>query len=149
MKNIIKLLSGIIFCLFISSLSLAQSDERVFKSGDYWDVSAIEVMDGQWLNYADHLANSWRSSMEFAKSKAWIKDYKVIVNTHARDGEADLYLITIFEEWPTKEEEDKRYKAWMEWSEESLATMEKESGERVQMRRLMSDSLLQELHFRK
>ena len=46
--------------------------ERVFKSGDYREVSSITVVDGQWLNYAKNLSIRWRDSQEFAKSKGWI-----------------------------------------------------------------------------
>jgi hypothetical protein len=136
-------------CLFglLSFNALAQ-DERVYKNGDYWEVSAIEVVDGQWLNYAKHLSGQWQSSMEFAKSKGWISGYKMLINQHPRDGEPDMYLITMFEEMATRAQEDERYKAYMEWAKSSMADMEEASGERVVMRRLSGDSLLREVTFR-
>lgn len=109
MKNTIKIFTSIVISLLTLSSFSAMAEDRAFKSGDYWDVSEIEIMDGQWVNYTQHLAEGWRSSQEFAKSKGWIKDYKVLVNVHARDGEADLYLITVFDNWVSPDEEDKRY----------------------------------------
>ncbi|GAC15814.1 hypothetical protein [Aliiglaciecola lipolytica] len=148
MKKVTNLIYGVIICLLTFSSSSLMADERVFKNGDYWEVTSVEIEDGQWLTYAKHLADEWRSSMEFAKSKKWIKEYKVVYNVHARDGEADLYLITIFDKWASLEEEESRFTEWMEWSKESLSKLEEESGDRAKIRRLMSDSLLQELHFR-
>jgi hypothetical protein len=148
MKRTFKLLIVVVAYFFAVSSFNTMADERVFEEGDYWEIAAIEVKDGHWLDYGNHLANEWRSSMEFAKSKGWITDYKVISNLHPRDGEATLYLVTIFTDWATAEENDKRYAAWMEWTQQSLDKIEEQSGERVTMRRIMGEQLMQELTFR-
>ncbi|MFT5542871.1 MAG: hypothetical protein ACI97K_001989 [Glaciecola sp.] len=142
--------SGMFICLLslLSFNSLAQEDERVFKNGDYWEVSSITVVDGQWQNYAIHLSNRWRDSMEFAKTKGWINGYKVLTNEYPRNNEPDLYLITMFGEMATKAQEDERYKAYMEWSKSTIAEMQEGSGERVVMRHLSGDVLLREVTFR-
>ncbi len=141
--------AGIAICFMsMMTFNVFAEDERVYKNGDYWEVSSIKVADGQWLNYAKHLSKQWRDSMEFAKSKGWIKGYKVVVNQYPREDEPDLYLITMFEEMATKAQEDERYKAYMEWSKASMAEMQKGSGERVAMRHLGSNSLLREVTFR-
>ena len=136
------------FLFSLLTFNALAEDERVYKNGDYWEVTGIEVMDGQWLNYANHLKGQWRDSLEFAKSNGWITGYKILINKYARDGEADMYLISTFEEMATKAQEDERYKAYMEWSKSTIAKMEKGSGERVVMRHLLSDSLLREVTFR-
>lgn len=131
--------------LYICSLQvLAQSDELPYTAGNYWEVSAIEVMPGQSLNYAHHLANNWKKYMAFAKEKEWIVDYKVLGNIHAREGEPDLYLITVFKDWVSNEEYDRRYDEYIEYMETTNKELEKESGERVVMRKLKSDILLME-----
>ncbi|NDV91764.1 hypothetical protein GTH32_11265 [Alteromonas sp. 345S023] len=148
MKRTFKLFI-VVVAYFIAVTSFnTMADERVFKEGNYWEIAAIEVKDGHWLNYGNHLANEWRSSMEFAKSKGWIVDYKVISNLHPRDGEASLYLLTIFTDWASEAENEERYAAWIEWSKKSLDKMEEQSGERVTMRRIMGEQLMQELTFR-
>jgi hypothetical protein len=132
---------------FLAFNALAE-DERVFKNGNYWEVSSIEVVDGQWLNYATHLKGMWRKSMEFSKSNGWISDYKIIINQHPRKGEPDMYLISIFSEMATKKQEDERYEAYIKWSKSTIAKMEQESGERMVMRHLSGNSLLREVTFR-
>jgi len=147
-KALITKSSMLICLLSLLSFNALAKDDRVFKNGDYWEVSSITVVDGQWLNYAKHLSTKWRDSQEFAKSKGWINGYKVIINQYPRDGEPDMYLITMFEEMATKAEEDKRYEAYIKWSKSTIAEMEEGSGKRVVMRHLSGNSLLREVTFR-
>ena len=148
MKALITKSSLFICLLSLLSFNALAEDERVFKNGDYWEVSSITVVDGQWLNYAKHLSTRWRDSQEFAKSKGWISGYKVIINQYARNGEPDMYLITMFESMTTKAQEDERYNAYMKWAKSSMADMAADSGERVVMRHLSGDSLMREVTFR-
>ena len=136
--------------MFLSLLSfnVLADDERVFKNGDYWEVSSITIVVGQWLNYAKHLSTKWRDSQEFSKSKDWINGYKVIINQYPRDCEPGMYLITMLEAMATKAQEDERYKSYMEWSKSTIAKIEESSGERVVMHHLSDDSLFREVSFR-
>ncbi|MEG3767478.1 hypothetical protein [Alteromonas sp. 14N.309.X.WAT.G.H12] len=131
--------------LYICSLQVvAQSDDLPYTAGNYWEVSGIEVMPGQTLNYAHHLAKNWKKYMAFAKEKEWIVDYKVLGNIHPREGEPDLYLITVFKDWVSNEEYDKRYDEYVAYMETTNKELEEQSGERVVMRKLKSDMLLME-----
>ena len=145
--KILKTTTLALLLSFLAFNALAE-DERVYKNGNYWEVSAIEIVDGQWLNYATHLKGKWRDSMEFAKSNGWISDYKMLINLHPRNGEPDMYLISIFSEMATQAQEDERYEAYMKWSKSTIAKMEEDSGERMVMRHLSGDSLLREVTFR-
>ena len=148
-KSVNKLILTLFFVtssFTLSSSVLAQ--EWPMKGGDFWEVSAIDVADGAGLKYSKWLASEWRKNLEFAKSKGWIKDYKVLANNYPRKGEADLYLIRIMESIPTGAEGEERSKEWVKWMEKSVAKMQEESGNRAEYREVMSSSLLQEMHFR-
>ena len=132
--------------LTVSSSVLAQ--EWPMTGGDYWEVSAIDVKDGAGLKYSNWLASEWRKNLEFAKSKGWIKDYKVLSNVYPRKGEASLYLIRIMEGIPTGAESEERGKQWVEWMNKTVDKMQEESGNRAEYREVMSESLLQRMHFR-
>ncbi len=137
--------------LAVSGLALSSNvmaQEWPMKGGDFWEVSAIDVADGAGLKYANWLASEWRKNLEFAKSKGWIKDYKVLANNYPRKGEADLYLIRIMDRIATGPEGEERAKEWVKHMEKSMAKMQEESGNRAEYREVMSSSLLQELHFR-
>ena len=126
----------------------ALAEEWPFVSGDYWEVTGIDIKDGGGWKYANWLASEWRENQEFAKSNGWIKNYMVIANVYARSDEPDIYLLTVREDIPSGAEGEERYKAYMEWKKKSIEKMQAESGNRAEYRTVMSDSLLQILNFR-
>ena len=73
-----------------ASLSLAfampalAQDSWPMESGDYVEVSSIEIDDGHGLEYAQFLASSWKRNQEFAKAQGWITGYEVLTNEFAR-----------------------------------------------------------------
>jgi len=141
-----------IFALGAASMMfavVASAEEWPFVQGDYWEVSGIHLKDGGGLKYAEWLAGEWRKNQEFAKSKGWIKGYKVISNVYPRAGEPDLYLVTISDSIISGAESEKRQAEYMAWQKKSLAQMQEESGNRAEYREVMSGSLLQELNFRR
>lgn len=112
--------------------------------GSYWDVSAVDVVDGQDAAYVDYLATRWKSSQEFAKRKGYIDSYHVLTNEYARAGEPDLYLVVVYKKWyDTAEQERQRreYEAFMKADQRKLIA---ESGERVTIRKLAGSMLLRE-----
>ena len=126
----------------------AAAQELSYTPGTYWEISMIDVEDGKEEDYADFLADQWRASQQFAKSKGYIKDYHVLANSNRRDGEPDLYLITEFERmYDTAEElrQQKEYEAFMKRDTRALA---RESGQRGTMRKLTGSMLLRELNLR-
>lgn len=126
----------------------AQDDGYPLTSGDFWEVTGIEIKPGGGLYYANHLADKWRASQEFAKSKGWIKDYKVLSNYHNRSGEPDLYLITVMESLPNGPEGEAQGEEFRAWAEASTAQLVSENLDRAEFREVMGTSLMQELNFK-
>jgi hypothetical protein len=148
-----KPIRNIVLALALSAASMtlatsAFAQEWPLAGGDYWDVAGIDVKDGGDLKYASWLATEWKANAEFAKSKGWIKDYKIFANTHPRSGEPDLYLVRVMETVVSGPEGEKRSKEYQEWSKKTMEQMETESGNRAEFREVLSSSLLQELLFR-
>lgn len=135
------------FSIFATSIAQAQ-DEPPFIGGDYWEVTGVKISDGAGLKYSRWLASEWRENSEFAKSQGWIKDFMVISNVHTRSDEPDVYLIVVFENMATVQENEERRKKWLDWAEKSMDKMAEESGNRAEYRTVMSTSLLQHLKFR-
>jgi hypothetical protein len=127
----------------------ASAQEWPLQMGDYRDVAGIKLKDGGSLKYAQWLASEWRENQEFAKSKGWIKDYKLISNAYPRAGEPDKYLVTITESLGSGPEGRKRAEEERAWKKKSIAQMREESGNRAEYREVMSNSLLQEMTFTK
>lgn len=145
-----NLLGGLalgILAAILSSNTFAD-DEWPLYGADYWDVTAIDVKDGGSWEYANWLATEWRKNSEFAKSKGWIKDYMILQNTHARKGEADLYIIRVIDSVVSGAEGEKRQAEYAAWSEKSEEDMVEESGDRAEYREVTSSQLMQVMKFR-
>jgi hypothetical protein len=127
----------------------ADAEEWPLVQGDYWDVTAVHIKDGGAFAYANFLAGEWRENQEMAKSKGWIKSYKILANPYARKGEPDLFLVTVTDRIASGPESEKRQAEYMEWKKKTISQMEKESGNRAEFREIGSSELLQELTFRK
>ena len=127
----------------------AVAQEWPFVQGDYWEVTGIDIKDGGGLKYSNWLASEWRENLEFSKSRGWIKDYKVFSNVYARSNEPDIYLITITDKIASGAESEARQNEYIAWRKKTIEQMQSESGNRAEYRTVMSDSLLQELKFRK
>jgi hypothetical protein len=123
----------------------AAAQDLPFTYGDYWEVSEISVDDGGNAAYADFLANEWKKSQEFAKSKGWINGYHVLANLDKRSGEPDYYLVTQFSHMPDAAEAAARDKAYSAYMAKSVRQMEAESGDRAKYRHVMGSELLGEM----
>ena len=127
----------------------ASAQEVPLIPGDYWECAEIDVLDGQFSNYADYLANRWRTNQEFAKSKGWIKDYMVFSTINARANEPDLYLCSVFERQPTAAEQMAREKEFDAFMQTNARKEDAAFAARGPMRKVGGSMLLQRQLFRK
>ena len=127
----------------------AAAQDFPVKGGDYWTVGEITIDDGHFGDYADHLAGLYRKSVDFQKSKGWIKASYILANVNKREGEPDLYLITIADRPTTPAEDDQRAKETNAYLQSSARQGDAESGARAKYRHLGGSMLLQEQVYRK
>jgi hypothetical protein len=149
-KAVAKGLLVLTLCSVAAAIPMrATADDWPLIQGDFWEVTGVHLKDGGALTYSNFLATEWKADQEFAKSKGWIKAYMVLSNGYNRKGEPDLYLITISERLPSGTEGEKRTDEYMDWKKKSQSQLQKESGNRLEVREIESNLLLQELKFRK
>ena len=117
--------------------------------GDYWTVSEITIDDGHFGDYADHLAGLYRKSIDFQKSKGWIKASYMLANVNKRVGEPDLYLVTIADRPSTPAEDESRNKEINAYLQSSDRQGDSQSGARAKYRHLGGTMLLQEQVYRR
>jgi hypothetical protein len=134
--------------LFVS-LSATAQDENPWKAGNYWNVTGIHVKDGGGLKYAQYLATEWVRNQEYAKSQGWISDFMVLSNTHPREGEPNLYLVTISPSLPSSDEADKRGQMSREFNKTTIAQMQSQSAGRAEIREVGGQMQLRQLVLRK
>ena len=140
-----KLTLGAIGAAAVLCATPVSAQELPLKSGDFWDVSSVTIDDGHFGDYADYLAGQYRKNMEFQKSKGWIKGYYILANANKRQGEPDLYLVTVFDHVTTPAEDIQREKEANAFLQQTTRQSIAGSGQRATYRHLGSDMLLQEL----
>jgi hypothetical protein len=131
--------------LLLSAVPATAQNANPWKAGNYWTVNGIEVKDGSNLTYANYLAGEWQKQQEFAKSKGWISSYHVLSNPQRRQGEPDIYLVTVTDRMVGTDEGDKRsaeMRAHMQMTQEQ---MQAASGKRAEYRTSLSSMMLREL----
>jgi hypothetical protein len=122
----------------------AQDNPNPWKSGNYWNISGIEVKEGYSLTYAKHLADVWQKQQDFAKSKGWISGYHVLTNPFPRRGEPDIYLITISDRMVGSDEADKRGAEMRAHMKMTAEQMQAAAGQRAEYRTNVSNMQLRE-----
>ena len=140
-----KLMLAALGAVTMTAAVPAAAQELPLNPGDYWDITSVKVDDGHFGEYADFLADKFRKTNEYAKSKGWIKGYHILSNVNQRNGEADLYLVTIFDHVPTPAEQmarDKEMNAFLASDDRKEIAG---SGARATYRHLTGDELLEEL----
>jgi hypothetical protein len=125
------------------SASFAQSSS--YTPGTVWTFSSIKIEPGQFENYMDYLANTWKKSNEFGKKEGNLVSYHVFAVNNPRNGEPDLILAIESKDYLTNAEQlalQKKYEAFMAMDQRKLDAA---GGERKVMRHLAGSMELQEL----
>ena len=125
----------------------AAAQDLPLVGGDYWDVTSVKIDDGHFGDYADFLANRFRSDNEYAKSKGWIKAYYIFSNVNNRSDEPDLYLVTVSDHVATPAEQIARNKDINAHNQSNDRKEISSSGQRATFRHITADMLLQQLVF--
>jgi hypothetical protein len=150
LNDLKRLALGMVGALALAvSVPATAQDENPWKAGNYWNVSGIHVKDGGGLKYAQYLATEWVKMQEYSKSQGWISDFMVLSNTHPREGEPNLYLITIAPSLPSSDEADKRGRMMREFNKTTIAQMQAQSAGRAEFREVGSQMQLRQLVLRK
>ena len=150
LNDLKKFALGVVGALLLAvSLPATAQEENPWKAGNYWNVSGIHVKDGGGLKYAQYLATEWVKMQEYAKAQGWISDFMVLSNTHPREGEPNLYLITIAPSLPSSDEADKRGRMMREFNKTTIAQMQAQSAGRAEFREVGSQMQLRQLVLRK
>jgi hypothetical protein len=132
--------------LLIGASAFAQASS--YTPGTVWNFSNIQIEPGQFENYMDFLATTWKKSNEFGKKEGNIVSYHVFQVNNPRNGEPDLILAIESKDYLTNAEQlalQKKYEAFMAMDQRK---MQAAGGERKVMRKLVGNMELQELNLK-
>lgn len=124
--------------------ALAQDTSR-YTPQRVWYVTGIDVLDGQFENYMNWLATEWKQFRTIAAKEGIESGYHVLINNSPREGEPDLYLVTINKDFVKIAEGlafEKKVNAAMKKDRKQFET---ESAGRAPMRKVLSTLELTEV----
>lgn len=147
MKMIKSIFAGTAMMVAVAMVTptTVMAQESSYKPGTVWEASRIEVLPGQFENYMDYLATTWKKVQELGKAEGIVVDYHVLATNNARAGEPDLILIIEYKDYRTTAQQEafrKKANAMLAQDERKAAAA---SGERTKMRELMGSVEYQEL----
>ena len=110
-----------------------------------WTFSNIKIEPGQFENYMDFLAKTWKKTNEFGVKEGYIVSYHVFQVNNPRSNEPDLILAIEGKDYYSNAQlldQQKKFEAYMA---KDARKMTAESGDRKSMRKLDGGMELQEL----
>lgn len=140
-----------IAAMFMLSTAAVPTAAQQQPSGDIytpqrvWYVTGIDVNDGQFENYMGWLATEWKQFRAIAAKEGIETGYHVLVNNAPREGEPDLYLVTINKDFVPIAQGlafEKKLNAAMQKDRKQFDT---ESGARAPMRKVLGTMELTEM----
>lgn len=137
--------AGAAMLIAAAQVTPVMAQESSYKPGTVWQAGRIDVLPGQFENYMDYLATTWKKVQEMGKAEGMVVDYHVLATNNARAGEPDLILIVEYKDYMTtaqQEAMEKKVNALLSQDNRRASTA---SGERGKMREQLGSVEYQEL----
>ncbi|MEO7602356.1 MAG: hypothetical protein ABIS39_03705 [Sphingomicrobium sp.] len=138
-------MKSIIVAGALLAASPAIGQDSSYKPGTVWESSYIKVLPGQFENYMDYLATSWKKVQELGKREGAVVDYHVLSTNNARQGEPDLILIVEYRDYRTTAQQEALRKKVNAMLAQDDRTAGAASAARGPMRELLGSREYQEL----
>ncbi|MFM5885529.1 MAG: hypothetical protein ACKOQ3_09440 [Novosphingobium sp.] len=145
MKTIKTILTGTALAIAVALSAPAAAQESSYKPGTVWQVSEIKVLPGQFENYLDYLATTWKKIQEAGKAEGMVVEYHVLSLDNSRANEPDLVLVVEYKDYLTTAQQEamqKKVNALLAQDNRGAATA---AAGRTKMREPMGSQAYQEL----
>ncbi len=140
-----SIMAGAAMIVAVGMASPAMAQESSYKPGTVWEVGRIDVLPGQFENYMDWLATTWKKIQEMGKAEGVVVDYHVLATNNPRAGEPDLILVVEYKDYQTTAQQEamrSKVNALLAQDNRKAVTA---SGERGKMREQLGSTEYQEL----
>jgi hypothetical protein len=143
-----KILAAAAIAAAVSFGSGAIAQESSYTRGNVLQISAIDIKDGQFENYVDYLAKTWKKIQELGVKEGVVVSYRVWQVNDARAGEPDVYLAIEYKDYRTTAQTDAFNKKVQALLAADPHQLDKASGDRGTMRSLAGQMEMQELELK-
>lgn len=110
MKTLKALLAASAMMIAATSVTPAAAQESSYKYGTVWQVSELTVLPGQFENYMDFLATTWKKVQELGKAEGVVVEYHVLTLNDARKGEPNVVLVVEYKDYQTTAQQESMQK---------------------------------------
>jgi hypothetical protein len=145
MKSMKALFTGTALLVAAALATPAMAQESSYTPGTVWEASRIDVMPGQFENYMDYLATTWKKIQEMGKKEGVVVSYRVLAVNNPRAGEPDLILLIEYKDYMTTAQQEamrKKVQAALSIDNRGAAAG---NAERMKMRESLGSTEYQEL----
>lgn len=90
-----RILLAVVLALGLGASVQAQ-EALPYTEGPVAEVTAVDVVDGEFDNYMQYLQSQYKPVLEAQKKAGIIVEYAVYQNQTGSDEDADLYLVVVY-----------------------------------------------------
>jgi len=123
----------------------ASAQDSSYTPGSVWNFSYITVEPGQFENYMDYLAKSWKKGQDYGVKEGDVVSYHVFQINNARAGEPDLILAIETKDYLTTAQQLAVQQKFEKFMAQDAHKLDAGMGDRKAMRKLSGGMELQEL----
>jgi hypothetical protein len=139
-------LAGLLSIVALSGSVVAA--DRPYTEGAVVNVSAVRTEPGMFEEYMKYLAGPYKQSMEEQKKAGVIIDYAIYAAIPRREGDPDLYLITVYKNMAALDDLDAKTDAITEKIFGSMDQQTSATVARGKLRTLVGSELIRELNLK-
>ena len=131
-------------CLSLAG-SIALADEHPYAEGPVLDVARIRTVEGKFEDYMKFVSTTWKQGQELAKKAGYVISYEVLLVAPRGPDDPDILLVTRYKNWAALDGWIAKQDEVSRQTEGSAAAAEKSATDRNSIRRVLGDTVMQEL----
>lgn len=132
--------------LLCASASLVAQEARPYTEGPVTVVTSVKIHDGQFDNYMDYLAKTYKPVMEAQKKAGLVLSWSVHTTQARNPKEADMYLVVTYPNMASFDGlDDKAEAASRSVTGQDRAAANVAYADRGKMREILGSELIREL----
>lgn len=135
------------FVLFLcATFPLAAQEARSYSEGPVSVVTSVKIMDGQFDNYMDYLAKTYKPVLEAQKKAGLVVAYGIYTTQARNPKEPDMYLVVSYANMAAFDGlDDKSEAVAKSVTGESRSEANVAYADRGKMREILGSELIREL----
>jgi hypothetical protein len=150
MRIVRRALGALAGLLAVTALTggIAAAADRPYTEGAVVQVSAVRTEPGMFEDYMKYLAGAYKQSMEEQKKAGVILDYSIYAAVPRREGDPDLYLITVYKNMAALDDLNAKTDAITEKIFGSMDQQTAATVARGKLRTLVGSEIIRELNLK-